>query len=196
MSREIELFFDIGSAYSYLAATQLAGVAERTQTPVRWQPFLLGAVFKATGNHTPATIPAKARWMIGDLGRWAAHYGIPMKMPSRFPLNTLRVQRFLVGIERADVSKVATAALSLFTAYWAEDLDPNADGVLSKAAVAAGLDPVVTIAATEVQETKDQLRATTDEAIARGAFGAPSLFVGDVLFWGNDRLPLLEKHLA
>lgn len=196
MSREIEFFFDLGSAYSYLAATQLAGVSARTRTPVRWRPFLLGAVFKATGNHTPATIPAKARWMLGDLDRWAAHYGVPLKMPSRFPINALRVQRFLVGIERSDATKVAPAALSLFHAYWAEDRDPTADDVLVVAATAAGIDPAAALAAIEAQETKDQLRATSDEAIARGAFGAPSLFVGDALFWGNDRLPLLEQHLA
>lgn len=195
MTREIEFFFDIGSAYSYLAATQMAGVEARTKTPVRWRPFLLGAVFKATGNHTPATVPAKARWMIGDLDRWAAHYGIPMKMPSRFPINALRVQRFLVGIERVDAAKVAPAALSLFTAYWGADLDPTADEVLLAAARTVGLGSE-SLAAIDAQETKDQLRATSDEAIARGAFGAPSLFVGDTLFWGNDRLPLLEQFLA
>lgn len=195
MTREIEFFFDIGSAYSYLAATQMAGVQERTKTPVRWRPFLLGAVFKATGNHTPATVPAKARWMIGDLDRWAAHYGIPMTMPSRFPINALRVQRFLAGIERVDPAKVAPAALSLFTAYWGADLDPTADDVVLAAATAAGLGPEA-LTAIDDQATKDQLRATSDEAIARGAFGAPSLFVGDALFWGNDRLPLLEKFLA
>jgi 2-hydroxychromene-2-carboxylate isomerase len=196
MSREIELFFDIGSSYSYLAATQMADVATRTSTPVRWRPFLLGAVFKATGNDLPARIPAKARWMFGDMQAWAAHYKIPFKMPSRFPMVTLRTQRFLAGIERTHADKVAPVALSLFTAYWGEDQDPTSDAVLGAAARAVGLDVEATIAAIDQQDTKDHLRATTDEAVRRGAFGAPSMFVGDVMFWGNDRLPLLERHLA
>jgi 2-hydroxychromene-2-carboxylate isomerase len=194
MGRVIELFFDIGSSYSYLAATQMAAVEARTKTPVRWRPFLLGAVFKAVGNEMPARIPAKARWMLGDMQAWSAHYGVPFAMPSRFPLVTLRAQRFLASIERSDATKVAPAALSLFDAYWARDQDPTTDATLAAAARAAGLE--LDLGVIEAQETKDHLRATTDEAVRRGAFGAPSLFVGDVMFWGNDRLPLLEKHLA
>lgn len=194
-SREIEFFFDIGSSYSYLAATQMAGVAERTKTPVRWRPFLLGAVFKATGNDMPARLPAKARWMMSDMAAWAAHYQIPLRMPSRFPVITLRTQRLLAAIERSNAAKVAPAALSLFDAYWAQDQDPTSDATLAAAIAAAGMDPAL-VAAIEAQDTKDHLRATTDEAVKRGAFGAPTLFVGDVMFWGNDRLPLLEKHLA
>lgn len=192
----IEFFFDIGSSYSYLAATQMAAVAERTKTPVQWRPFLLGAVFKAAGNEMPARVPAKAKWMFADMQQWAAHYKIPLRMPSRFPVMTLRAQRFLAGIERVDPSKVAPAALSLFDAYWAQDQDPTGDAALSAAATAAGIDPAAAIAAIDAQETKDLLRATTDEAVKRGAFGAPSMFVGDVMFWGNDRIPLLERHLA
>lgn len=196
MSREIEFFFDIGSSYSYLAATQMAGVAERTKTRVRWRPFLLGAVFKATGNDLPIRIPAKARWMLVDMTGWASHYKIPFVMPSRFPVMTLRSQRFLAGIERAHADKVSAVALELFHAYWACDRDPTADTVLEAAAREVGIDPGAAIAAIDKQETKDHLRATTDEAVARGAFGAPSMFVGELMFWGNDRLPLLERHLA
>src|SRR5689334_12190987 len=106
-AREIELFFDIGSSYSYLAATQMAGLAERTRVPVRWRPFLLGAVFKATTNEMPARVPAKARWMLEDMKRWAEHYGIPFAFPSRFPLLTLRTQRALAAIERTAPEAIA-----------------------------------------------------------------------------------------
>jgi len=196
MTREIEFFFDVGSSYSYLAATQMAAVAERTKTPVRWRPFLLGAVFKATGNDLPIRVPAKARWMLVDMQGWASHYKIPFVMPSKFPVLTLRTQRFLAGIERSHPAKVSAIALELFHAYWAADQDPTADAVLEAAARAAGIDPAPAIAAIDAQETKDQLRATTDEAVKRGAFGAPCMFVGDVMFWGNDRIPLLEQLLA
>lgn len=196
-AREVELFFDIGSSYSYLAATQMAALTARTGVPVRFRPFLLGAVFKATGNEMPARLPAKARWMLHDMTLWAHHYGIEFRMPSRFPLVTLRPQRALTAAERlAGSAAVAPFALALFRAYWAEDQDVSTDPVIAAAATAAGLDAAAIVAAIEAPETKEQLRATTDEAIRRGAFGAPSMFVGDALFWGNDRIPLLEQYLA
>ena len=194
-ARELELFFDIGSAYSYLASTQLAGLAERTGASVRWRPFLLGAVFKATGNDMPARIPAKARWMLHDLALWSHHYGVPFRMPSRFPLNTLRTQRALAAAELRGAEQVAPLAHALFRAYWVDDQDVSADAVIAACADGAGLDGAAIVAAIDAPGTKDQLRATTDEAVRRGAFGAPAMFVGDALFWGNDRIPLLEAHL-
>jgi 2-hydroxychromene-2-carboxylate isomerase len=196
MAREIELFFDVGSSYSYLAATQMAGLTERTGVPVRWRPFLLGAVFKATTNEMPARVPAKARWMLDDMARWAEHYEVPFRLPSRFPLLTLRTQRALAAAERFAADKVPAFARALFKAYWAEDQDVTSDHVISAAATAAGLDAAQIVGAIDAQETKDLLRATTDEAVKRGAFGAPAMFVGEALFWGNDRITLLERHLA
>jgi 2-hydroxychromene-2-carboxylate isomerase len=193
VTREIELFFDVGSSYSYLAATQMAALSARTGVPVRWRPFLLGAVFKATTNDLPVRVPAKARYMLADMARWAAHYRVPFKLPSKFPLLTLRTQRALTAAPEAAVPAMA---LSLFTAYWADDQDPTTDAAITAAAQAAGADAAAILGAIDAPATKDRLRATTDEAIARGAFGAPSMFVGDALFWGNDRLELLEKHLA
>ncbi len=186
---EIEFFFDVGSAYSYLAATQMAGVAGRTGKPVRWRPFLLGAVFKATGNEMPARVPAKARWMMQDMALWARHYNIPARVPSRFPLNTLRTQRALAAIEHAEPARLAEVALAMFRAFWVEDRDVSTDAVIGEIAGAA------IVPAIDAQQTKDHLRATTDEAVKRGAFGAPAMFVGDALFWGNDRIPLLEEYV-
>lgn len=195
--REIEFFFDIGSSYSYLAATQMEGLAARTNTPVRWRPFLLGGVFKATGNDLPARLPAKAKWMIHDMTLWAHHYGIPFRVPSRFPLITLRTQRALAAAERlAGSAAIPAFASALFRAYWGEDQDVTSDTVIAAAARSANLDADAIIAAIDAPETKELLRATTDEAVKRGAFGAPAMFVGDALFWGNDRIPLLEQYLA
>lgn len=194
---EIELFFDIGSSYSYLAATQMEQVTARTGVSVRWRPFLLGAVFKATGNEMPARVPSKARWMLHDMTLWSHHYGVPFRVPSRFPLLTLRTQRALAGVERsAAAGSLPAFALALFNAYWAEDQDVTTDAVIGACATGAGLDAATVLAAIDAPDTKDHLRATTDEAVRRGAFGAPAMFVGDALFWGNDRIPLLEKYLA
>jgi 2-hydroxychromene-2-carboxylate isomerase len=194
--RVIELFFDIGSSYSYLASTQLPAVAERAGVPLRWRPFLLGAVFKATGNEMPARVPAKAKWMLHDMTLWSHHYGIPFRMPTRFPLITLRTPRALAAAERLlGPDAVPAFAAALFRAYWTEDKDITTDDVIGACARDAGLDPAVILPAIEAPETKDLLRATTDEAIRRGAFGAPAMFVGDALFWGNDRIPLLEAYL-
>ena len=194
--RLIEFFFDIGSSYSYLASTQIDGISQRTGVPVRWRPFLLGAVFKATGNDLPIKLPAKARWMVSDMKLWADHYGIPARIPSRFPIVTLRAQRALCSAERLHgPDGIPKFAQALFRAYWAEDKDPTTDDTIGAAATSASLDPAPIIAGIEAQETKDLLRAATDEAVKRGAFGAPSMFVGETLFWGNDRLPLLEQFL-
>ncbi|HEY5921242.1 MAG TPA: 2-hydroxychromene-2-carboxylate isomerase [Kofleriaceae bacterium] len=194
--REIEFFFDIGSSYSYLASTQMAGITERTGVPVRWRPFLLGAVFKATGNDMPAKLPAKAKWMLHDMTLWAHHYAIPFRMPTKFPLITLRTQRALAAAERlVGPRAIPEFAGFLFRAYWCDSQDITTDEVISAAATAAQLDAAAILAAIDAQETKDQLRATTDEAVKRGAFGAPALFVGEALFWGNDRIPLLESYV-
>ncbi|MBP9205766.1 MAG: 2-hydroxychromene-2-carboxylate isomerase [Kofleriaceae bacterium] len=196
MATQLEFFFDIGSAYSYLASTQLPGLAARTGVVVRWRPFLLGAVFKATGNDMPARIPAKARWMMHDLQLWSHHYGVPIRVPSRFPINTLRTQRALAAIELAGgADAVAAAATALFRAYWIDDQDVSADAVISACVRAAGGDGDVVVAAIDAPASKDHLRASTDEAIRRGAFGAPAMFLGEQLFFGNDRLPLVEAAL-
>ncbi len=192
--REIELFFDIGSPYSYLAATQAAAIEQRTGAKVRFRPFLLGAVFKATGNPPPVQVANKAKWMLDDLKCWASVYGVGFQFPSRFPLNTLPTERALTAAERLfGEDAMRTFALSLFSAYWVDDRDVADRAVIAEIATASGLDAAAVLAATDAPETKDLLRARTEEAIARGAFGAPTFFVGEEMFFGNDRIALVER---
>lgn len=195
--RTVEFLFDVGSPYSYLAATQLEALALRTGAAFRWRPFLLGGVFKATGNHTPATVAAKARWMLEDLHRWAERYGVAFAFSKNFPRNTLRAQRALTAAARQGGDQVVPAlALALFEAYWVHDHDVTDDAVIGQAVAAASeLEPATVLAALDQQQTKDALRATTDEAVARGAFGAPTFLVDDTMYWGNDRMVLLEDYL-
>ena len=195
--RTIELFYDVGSPYTYLAVTQVEAMEARTGATVRLRPFLLGGVFKSTGNSPPAQVAAKARWMREDLERWAAHYGVPYRLSSRFPLNTLATQRALAAAD-LEGGQAALRALTmpLFRAYWVDDRDVSSPEVIAEVATAAGLDVAGLLARASQDDAKQHLRVTTEEAIARGAFGSPSFFVGDALFFGNDRIPLLEAHLV
>lgn len=193
--KRVEFFFDFSSPYSYLAATQIEALAARAGAEVAWRPFVLSAVFKAAQNVMPASSPPKAKWMFRDLERWAAHYGVPFQFASRFPFNGIRPERLVLVAERADPRKAAALARAAFDAAWAHDLDVLDDGVLRELATAAGLDPDAAMGALEDADIKARLRENTDEAIRRGAFGAPSMFVGDELHWGNDRLPFVEAAL-
>lgn len=191
--KTVDFFFDLSSPYSYLAATQLPALAARTGAEIAWKPLVLHAVFQATGNDMPARVAAKARYMLADLERWARHYGVPFRFASRFPANTIKAMRLiLVG---ADSGRAAETSLEAFRAMWVEDRDLGDAAELGAIARKVGLDPDQTLAAIETPAIKDRLRASTDEAIRRGAFGAPAIFVGEELFWGNDRLHLVEEAL-
>jgi 2-hydroxychromene-2-carboxylate isomerase len=192
-----DFFFDLASGYSYLAHSQVEPLAQRTGVRVRWRPFLLGAVFKATGNETPARIPAKAAWMVRDMALWAQQYGMAVTFPSRFPLASVTPLRLLVAAGRLHgEAAIARLAHPLFEAAWSLDQDINDPAVLARCATAAGFDAAELAAAVGEAETKDALRANTDEAVQRGVFGAPAFVVGDELFWGNDRLHFVEQALT
>jgi 2-hydroxychromene-2-carboxylate isomerase len=194
--KSIEFFFDLSSPYSYLASTQIDALAARHGAEVRWRPFVLGAVFKATGNVMPAACAPKARYMMTDLERWARHYGVPFRMTPRFPVNALTGMRLVLIAERATPGLGRKVAQVLFHALWVDDLDITDGGVLHLLTVAAGLDEATAQDGLGDAAIKDELRANTDEAVRRGAFGAPAIFLGDQLFWGNDRLHFLEAALA
>jgi 2-hydroxychromene-2-carboxylate isomerase len=179
----IEFFFDIVSPYSYLASHRIDAVGARAGLPVRWRPFLLGGVFKATGNDMPARVPARGAYMLRDLDRWADRLEIPFQFPSFFPCNSLIPMRALTWLPEEERRE---AAQRIFHAHWAEARNPQDIELLAEL---LGRQPVVGAGEPEV---KARLRQTTDEAVARGAFGAPSIFVGDQLFFGNDRMELVE----
>lgn len=195
--KRVDFYFDLSSPYSYLAATQLEPLAARNHAQVLWKPLALGAIFKATGNVMPAACPPKATYMLQDLSRWAAHYGVPFRFASRFPINALRAMRLIVAAGLASGAETGHPGLSLalFQAAWAEDRDLTNDAELRAICEAQGLAAEPLIAACDTPAVKDRLRAFGDEALARGVFGAPAIFVGDELFWGNDRLDFVEAAL-
>jgi 2-hydroxychromene-2-carboxylate isomerase len=185
--KKVDFFFDLSSPYSYLAATQLPALCRRVGAELSYRPMVLGAVFKSVGNDMPARVPNKARWMLHDLSRWAEQYGVPFRMSSHFPVNCIKAMRLiLVDPRKSDV--VTEAA---FKAMWVDDRNLADDAEVGALADAFEIDR----AAIEQPPIKERLRANTDEAIGRGAFGAPTMFVGDELFWGNDRLQFVESAL-
>ncbi len=191
--KKIEFFWDVGSPYTYLAFTQLSKISAATNLAVELRPFLLGGVFRSTGNSMPAQVPAKAMYMVKDLERWAKHYKVPICSFNEvaFPINTLLPMRVATAALHSEIgNRFAERVLS---AYWAEGKNVSELAVVSELIGDLHEDPAALLAQAQEQTIKDELRATTDEAVARGAFGAPSIFVDEELFWGNDRLQLLES---
>ncbi len=195
--RIVHFLFDIVSPYSYLAAMRIEDtIAKATPTrpaSVVWTPVLLGGITKALGHKTPIEIPAKARYMARDLTDWADFFGVPFRYPKRFPTSTLLVQRALTA---AAPDARGPLAKALFATYWGAGEDIADPTIIAAAIRSAGHDPEPLLAAAETQPVKDALRAATDDGIRRGAFGVPTLFVGDHMFWGQDRLDLLAWWLA
>jgi len=196
MAAELEFFFDYGSPYSYLADTRLPALCARTGCTVRYRPMLLGGVFKATGNQSPMYEPVEAKRQYGtvELQRWIAHYGVPFQMSSFFPINTLPLMRLAHAAQRAGVFPAFHAAV--YPAFWAEGQNLGDLEVIAAVLRTANLDAEALGAAAGEASTKQLLRDTTDEAVARGAFGAPTFFVGDEMFFGNDRLAMVELALG
>jgi 2-hydroxychromene-2-carboxylate isomerase len=195
MAKTLEFFFDYASPYSYLASEQVEAVAQRTGAELRWRPFLLGAVFKATGNVPPLTTPSKGMYLAKDLDDWTHHLGLPpFRMPEEFPVNSLKANR--LGLVAAEEGRIAPFSHAAFRAAFVHGKDLNDPAVLAELARAAELNPDKALARLENQEIKDALRRNTDEAVSRGAFGAPTFFVGERMFFGNDRLMFVERTLS
>jgi 2-hydroxychromene-2-carboxylate isomerase len=196
MSKSVEFFFDFGSPTTYLAWTQLPTLAAETGAQIVWRPMLLGGVFKATGNASPVTVPAKGRWMFGDMAQWAQRYGVPLKFNPHFPINTLTLMRIATGLQMRRPADFAPYVAAMFNAMWVEPRNLGDAAVLATTINEAGLDTEALLALAADPEVKAALVATTEEAVAQGVFGAPSFFVGGKLFFGQDRLDFVRDALA
>lgn len=189
MTAKLEFFYDYVSVYSYLANSQLGRFDN-----VIYRPMFLGAVMEATGNRPPATIKAKGDYLFRDVVRWVEKYNLPYKMNSVFPqmtVNALRVA--LVAQKRGTFADVHQR---LFNAMWAEDRNLTDKDVLRAIVAEAGMPADEIMAEIAEPSIKDALKANTEEALQRGAFGGPTFFVGDEMFFGNDRFEFVEEALA
>ena len=196
MGKTVECFFDVGSPYSFLGYKALPAIANAHGAEIAWRPMLLGGVFKATGNHSPVEIPAKARWTQTDMPLWAKSIGVRMKQNPHFPINTLLLMRGAAGMQLKRPADFIRYLDVIFNAMWVEPRNLNDPDEVAATLAAGGFDPAEVLALANDPATKDHLKQTTEEAVARGVFGAPTFFVGSEMFWGQDRLHFVAEALA
>jgi 2-hydroxychromene-2-carboxylate isomerase len=196
MAKQFEFWFDLGSPAAYLAWKRLPRLQWRTCAAVAYRPMLLGGVFKAQGNASPVTIPAKGKWLTGDLARYARRDGVPLGYPPGFPVNTLALMRIAIGLQMREPGRFVAYVDAMYDAIFGRQNDLREEKVVATVLAAAGFDPEKTLALAADPEVKQALIRNTEEAVARGVFGAPTFFVGDEMFWGQDRMEFLAEALA
>lgn len=190
MNEKVEFFYDYVSPYSYLANSQLASLGAE----IIYRPILLGALMNSIGSQPPASLAARANYLFADVRRWADHYEIPYAMNPAFPMSTIKALR--IALVADEMGRLDAVHQPLFDAVWVQELDANDDAVLTKIISDAGLSPEDTYSRIAGDDIKGRLRSNTDEAIERGVFGAPTFFVGDEMFFGNDRLHFVKAELG
>lgn len=194
MSSAMSFYFDYVSPNAYLAWTQLPAIAERHGCAIEPVPVLFAGLLEATGQLGPAEVPAKMRWMHKNNLRKAARLGVVINPPAHHPFNPLLALRVSsLPLERAERSALIDA---LFQAVWTRGLHVSEPEVVERVADEIGLGGAELVAAARHEDCKARVRQQTDDAIARGVFGVPTMAVGDELFWGYDDVPHLELFLA
>lgn len=196
MSKTVEFFFDLGSPTSYLAYTQLPKICAQTGSQLIYQPMLLGGVFKATGNASPISVPAKGRYTLQDLARYARRYEVPLAFNPHFPINTLLLMRAVTGMQLRHPQQFVAFIDCLFRALWVEKRNLNDQATVAAVLSEGGFDPLEVLALTNDEEVKNALKDKTEQALQRGVFGAPSMFVDNQLFFGQDRLDFVLEALS
>ncbi len=195
MSKTVEFLFDVGSPTAYLAWTQLPKICAETGATLVYKPTLLGGVFQATGNVSPAAVPAKGSYMTADLTRFAKRYGVPFNHNPFFPINTLVLMRGAIGVQLRLPERFDAYLKAVFTALWIDQKNLNDPAVLMATLDGAGFEPAAMQALMAEPEVKEMLRASTEAAVGRGVFGAPTMFVGDTMYFGQDRLDFVREAL-
>jgi 2-hydroxychromene-2-carboxylate isomerase len=196
MTKTVEFLFDLGSPYSYLAWYQLPKVAQAQGARIVYTPVLLGGIFQATGNASPAGVPAKARYLDADLQRWAQAWGVPYSPNPAFPINTLALMRGAVAMQMQGDEPFQRYMDAMYQAMFGQPRNLGDPVEVAAVLTAAGFDAARFMAQIGDQAVKDKLKDNTTQAVARGVFGAPSFFVGDALFWGQDRIDQVGQALA
>ena len=193
--KTFEFWFDFGSPAAYLAFTQIPLIEAETGALASYHPMLLGGVFQATGNQSPAAIPAKGSYIFDDFNRFAQRYGVPFNNNPHFPINTLLLMRGAIGVLKQEPDRFMAYCTSMFKAIWVDALNMNDSGVVAGVLLAANFDPQALLTLANEPNSKDALKLATQMAVKRGVFGAPTFFVGNQMFWGQDRLDFVQEAL-
>jgi 2-hydroxychromene-2-carboxylate isomerase len=195
MPAPIEFYFDFSSPYSYLASEQIEALAARFGRGVDYKPILLGAAFKISGMKPLPEIPLKGEYCVRDFERSARFAGIPFVVPEPFPIATVGAARAYLWLADAEPERARAFVHAAFRAYFAQGRNIADTTVLGEVVRQVGADPAQALAAIQQLQIKDRLKALVDAAVARGIFGAPFIVVDGEPFWGNDRLPQIERWL-
>lgn len=191
----VEFYWDFGSPTSYLAYTQLPRIAAEAGARLDSRPVLLGGIFQSSGNRSPAENPAKARYMLQDLPRFARRYRAAFNHNPHFPINTLALMRGAIAYETRDPGRLQTYIDAVFRGMWVDGVNMGDAGEIARVLQAAGLDPSQFVELTADPVVKDTLRQRTAAAVERGLFGVPTMFVGKQMFFGQDRLDFVAEAL-
>ena len=203
----VELYFDISCPYAYIGSTQIEALCAARGAELVWRPMLLGGVFRSIGagkGPMANMAPAKARHNACDMHRWADVFEVPLTVPPGHPMRTVAALRAILALPE---DRWPALAHGFYRAYWRQGKQPGAESTITEAVRGAGLDDGAVaraLAANTDPAIKDELRRRTDEAVARGVFGAPTFFIsGDdipadqaLMFWGQDRLHMVDAALA
>ncbi len=198
MPKKLEFFFDCSSPWTYLAFTKIEDLARRYDAELIWRPILVGGLFNTVNpsvyESRAKPVPVKARYYVKDLRDWARFYGLKIGNPTVFPVNSVKAMRgaFVANEHRV----IARYSGRVFESYWGEDKDISKDDVLREIVRETGLDEKEFFTKIASDQYKAMLRENVEELIARGGFGSPTMFVEGSMFFGNDRLPLVEHELA
>lgn len=194
MSKTAEFWYDVQSPTAYLAYWELKKIAARTGAAIDYRPMLLGGVFKATGNQTPVNVKPKGKWMFFDMSNYARKYGVPLRSNPYFVFSSLPLMRgAILAQERGELDLYND---TIFCGIWRDAKNLGDPAVIVETLKEAGLDAAAYVEGIQRQDVKDKLIANTNEAVEKGVFGAPTFFVGDRMWWGQDRLEWVEQELA
>ncbi len=196
---DVIFYFDFGSPNAYLAHKVIPAIEQRTGVEFRYVPALLGGIFKATGNRSPAEafagIPAKLAYEGLETRRFVRRHGISEYGPNpHFPVNTLLIMRGAVAAQRLGLFEPYVDAV--YRAMWVDGLKMDDPAVVKAALDKAGLPADRLLELTQDPEVKAELIKNTEEAVAAGVFGSPSFLVGRELFFGKDRLRDVEEEIV
>ena len=198
MTKTIEFHFDFGGPNSYLAHKVLPDLAARIGAQIVYVPILLGGLFKLTNNQAPliryAETPAKQKYESLEFARFVKAHDIPFKMNPHFPINSLYLMRGAVAALHLGCFMPYVEAI--MAAMWEDGANTGDLAVVKEVLDKAGLDSTAILTKAEDPEVKAALTTNTEAAAARGAFGVPTFFVGDEMFWGKERLGQVEAALA